>query len=160
MKDPNLRGASMFMTSPNFEVSVPKSLLPAGGSCLHAVSLSSGADWFVLTTLHPVEESRMQQTTLVAWSTTLRTLLQSLGDACVVALHWMRPAASSRGWTLTSITEVWLAAESELHTTGALLFRVASEDYLMDELGKPASQVAGGRMRLIAVRGGPAAAAS
>lgn len=93
----------MFMTSPHFEVPVPKSLLPKGGSCLQAVSLSTWAAWFVLTTAHEEEKSTIYQTTLVSWASTLRGLLESLENSSVVGLQWMRPTGDAGGWKLTGI---------------------------------------------------------
>jgi hypothetical protein len=145
----------MFMTSPHFEVPVPKSLLPKGGACLQAVSLSNCADWFVLTTEHAVERAVMQQTTLVSWTTTLRTLLEGLGDACVVALQWMRPAGDMRGWELAEVEEVWLAADDEAAQGGALVFKVSAVDWFLNEQGAPAAERVDGRRRLLSVQRHP-----
>ena len=92
----------------------------------------------------------MQQTTLISWPTTLRTLLEGLGDTFVVALQWMRPASDLRGWKLAEVEEVWLAGEGEAAEGGALLFRVTSVDWLLTEQGAPAAAVREGRHRLLA----------
>lgn len=127
----------MFMTSPHFEVPVPKSLLPKGGSCLQAVSLSTGAAWFVLTTAHPEGQSKLYQTTLVSWGSTLRGLLESLESSSVVGLQWMRPTGDAGGWKLTDVSEVWVPDEHEEASTGALLLKVQAFDGLLGESGSP-----------------------
>ena len=127
----------MFMTSPHMEVQVPKSLLPKGGSCLQAVSLSTGAAWFVLTTAHEEEKSTIYQTTLVSWASTLRGVLEGLEDANVVGLQWMRPTGDAGGWKLTDVREVWLPDEREEAMTGALLLKVQAFEGLLGESGSP-----------------------
>ena len=127
----------MFMTSPHFEVPVPKSLLPKGGSCLEAVSLSTEAPWFVLTTSHAEEESKFYQTTLVAWTSTLRGVLEGLESASVVGLQWMRPIFEAGGWELTEVSEVWVPDEHEEASTGSLLLKVRAFEGLFGESGSP-----------------------
>ncbi len=143
----------MFMTSPHFRVPVPKSLLPKGGTCLQAVSLSACGDWWVLTTEHSVEDAKLQQTTLVSWSTALRKLLEEREGAGVVALQWMKLASDFRGWELAEVEEVWLPAEDELpEEVGTLLFRVASVEWLVNDQGSPAAEGRVGRRRLLTVQ--------
>lgn len=141
----------MFMTSPHMEVQVPKSLLPKGGSCLQAVSLSTGAAWFVLTTAHEEEKSTIYQTTLVSWASTLRGVLEGLEDANVVGLQWMRPTGDAGGWKLTDVREVWLPDEREEAMTGALLFRVAAVAGLLGENGAFVADDRDGRRQLVAI---------
>lgn len=141
----------MFMTSPHFEVPVPKSLLPKGGTCLQAVSLSTGAAWFVLTTVHPEEQPKLYQTTLVSWGSTLRRLLESLESSSVVGLQWMRPRGDAGGWELTDVSEVWVPDELEEASTGLLLFKQSAQEWLLDEQGAPVSDERGGRRQLVAV---------
>ena len=142
----------MFMTSPHFEVPVPKSLLPKGGSCLQAVSLSTGSAWFVLTTAHEEEKSTIYQTTLVSWVTTLRGVLEGLEGAKVVGLQWMGPTGDAGGWELTDVSEVWLPDEREEPVTGALLFKESTQEWLLDERGAPVADERGGRRQLVAVQ--------
>ena len=142
----------MFMTSPHMEVQVPKSLLPKGGSCLQAVSLSTGAAWFVLTTAHEEEKSTIYQTTLVSWASTLRGLLESLERSSVVGLQWMRPTGDAGGWELTEVREVWLPDEREEASTGTLLFRVAAVAGLLGENGAFVADDRDGRRQLVAVQ--------
>lgn len=128
----------MFMTSPHFEVPVPRSLLPKGGSCLQAVSLSTGSAWFVLTTAHEEEKSTIYQTTLVSWASTLRGLLEGLGGVNkVVGLQWMRPTFEAGGWELTDVSEVWVPDEREEAMTGSLLLKVQAFEGLFGESGSP-----------------------
>lgn len=142
----------MFMTSPNMEVPVPKSLLPKGGSCLQAVSLSTGSAWFVLTTAHEEEKSTIYQTTLVSWASTLRGLLEGLESSSVVGLQWMRPTGDAGGWELTEVREVWLPDEREEASTGTLLFKVQFYEGLLGELGASVDAQPGrGRKRLVIV---------
>lgn len=142
----------MFMTSPHMEVPVPKSLLPKGGSCLQAVSLSTGAAWFVLTTAHEQEKSTIYQTTLVSWASTLRGLLEGLEGASVVGLQWMRPTPDAGGWELTDVSEVWLPGKGEEVNTGALLFKESAQKWLLDERGGTVAGDGDGRRQLVAVR--------
>lgn len=142
----------MFMTSPHMEVPVPKSLLPKGGTCLQAVSLSTGADWFVLTTAHEEEKSTIYQTTLVSWAGTLRGLLEGLESSSVVGLQWMRPTGDAGGWELTDVREVWLPDEREEASTGTLLFRVAAVEGLLGENGAFVADARDGRRQLVAVQ--------
>ncbi len=141
----------MFMTSPHMEVPVPKSLLPKGGSCLQAVSLSTGSAWFVLTTAHEEEKSTIYQTTLVSWASTLRGLLETLESSSVVGLQWVRPTSEAGGWELTDVSEVWLPDEREEASTGLLLFRVAAAAGLLGENGAPVTNEMKGRRRFVAV---------
>lgn len=127
----------MFMTSPHMEVPVPKSLLPKGGSCLQAVSLSTGSAWFVLTTAHEEEKSTIYQTTLVSWASTLRGVLEGLEGAKVVGLQWMRPTFEAGGWELTEVSEVWVPDEHEEASTGSLLLKVQAFEGLFGESGSP-----------------------
>lgn len=120
----------MFMTSPHMEVPVPKSLLPKGGSCRQAVSLSTGSTWFVLTTAHEEEKSTIYQTTLVSWASTLRGVLEGLEGAKVVGLQWTRPTFEAGGWELTEVSEVWL----------------------LDERGAPVADESSGRRQLVAIQ--------
>jgi hypothetical protein len=140
----------MFMTSPHFEVRVPRSLLSKGSSCLEAVSLSTGAAWFVLTTQHEEEKTKFYQTTLVSWASTLRSLLEGLGSASVVGLQWVRPTAEAGGWRLTDVSEVWLPDEQEEADTGSLLFGLPSAKDLLSEQGSPVKASAGCARRLLA----------
>ena len=142
----------MFMTSPHMEVQVPKSLLPKGGSCLQAVSLSTGAAWFVLTTAHEEEKSTIYQTTLVSWASTLRGLLESLESSSVVGLQWMRPTGDAGGWKLTDVSEVWAPDEHEEASTGSVLFKESTQGWLLDERGAPVADERGGRRQLVVVR--------
>lgn len=142
----------MFMTSPHMEVPVPKSLLPKGGACLQAVSLSTGSSWFVLTTAHEEEKSTIYQTTLVSWVTTLRGVLEGLEGAKVVGLQWMRPTGDAGGWKLIDVSEVWLPDEQEEANTGVLLFKDSARQWLPDEQGSPLTGTSDGRRRLIAVK--------
>lgn len=142
----------MFMTSPHFEVPVPKSLLPKGGSCLQAVSLSTWAAWFVLTTAHEEEKSTIYQTTLVSWASTLRGLLESLENSSVVGLQWMRPTGDAGGWKLTGICEVWVPDAREEAMTGVLLFKESAQKWLLDERGAPVADESSGRRQLVAVQ--------
>lgn len=141
----------MFMTSPHFEVPVPRSLLSKGGSCLQAVSLSTGAAWFVLTTAHEEEKSTIYQTTLVSWASTLRELLEGLESSSVVGLQWMRPTGDAGGWELTEVREVWLPDEREEASTGTLLFRVAAVAGLLGENGAFVADDRDGRRQLVAI---------
>lgn len=143
----------MFMTSPHFEVPVPKSLLPKGGACLQAVSLSTGSAWFVLTTAHEEEKSTIYQTTLVSWASTLRRLLEGLGGANkVVGLQWMRPTFEAGGWELTDVSEVWVPDEREEAMTGALLLKESAQEWLLDERGAPVADESSGRRQLVAIQ--------
>jgi hypothetical protein len=144
-------GASMFVTSPHFEVPVSRDLLPKGGTCLQAVSLSSGSDWFVLTTQHDVEQAHMLQTTLVSWTSTLRSLLEQLAGLQIASLEWMRASANLRGWELVHVEEVWVPAEAEQPETGPLLFKVAATDCLLGEHGVRVSGNRSGRRRMFAL---------
>lgn len=142
----------MFMTSPHMEVPVPKSLLPKGGTCLQAVSLSTGSAWFVLTTAHEEEKSTIYQTTLVSWVTTLRGVLEGLEGAKVVGLQWMRPTFEAGGWELTDVSEVWVPDEREEPVTGELLFKESAQEWLLDERGAPVADESSGRRQLAAVQ--------
>lgn len=142
----------MFMTSPHMEVPVPKSLLPKGGACLQAVSLSTGSAWFVLTTAHEEEKSTIYQTTLVSWVTTLRGVLEGLEGAKVVGLQWMRPTGDAGGWKLTDVSEVWLPDEREEPVTGELLFKESAQEWLLDERGAPVADESSGRRQLVAIQ--------
>lgn len=142
----------MFMTSPHMEVPVPKSLLPKGGSCLQAVSLSTGSAWFVLTTAHEEEKSTIYQTTLVSWASTLRGLLESLESCSVVGLQWMRPTGDAGGWKLTDISEVWVPDAREEAMTGVLLFKESVQEWLLDERGAPVADESSGRRQLVAIQ--------
>jgi len=142
----------MFMTSPHFEVPVPKSLLPKGGACLQAVSLPTGSAWFVLTTAHEEEKSTIYQTTLVSWVTTLRGVLGGLEGAKVVGLQWMRPTGDAGGWKLTDVSEVWLPDEREEPVTGELLFKESAQEWLLDERGAPVADESSGRRQLVAIQ--------
>ncbi len=142
----------MFMTSPHMEVPVPKSLLPKGGACLQAVSLSTGSAWFVLTTAHEEEKSTIYQTTLVSWASTLRGLLESLESSSVVGLQWMRPTGDAGGWKLTDISEVWVPDAREEAMTGVLLFKESVQESLLDERGAPVGDERGGRRQLAVVQ--------
>ena len=142
----------MFMTSPHMEVPVPKSLLPKGGACLQAVSLSTGSAWFVLTTAHEEEKSTIYQTTLVSWASTLRGLLESLESSSVVGLQWMRPTGDAGGWKLTDISEVWVPDAREEAMTGVLLFKGSVQESLLDERGAPVGDERGGRRQLAVVQ--------
>lgn len=142
----------MFMTSPHMEVPVPKSLLPKGGACLQAVSLSTGSAWFVLTTAHEEEKSTIYQTTLVSWASTLRGLLESLESSSVVGLQWMRPTGDAGGWKLTDISEVWVPDAREEAMTGVLLFKEPVQESLLDERGAPVGDERGGRRQLAVVQ--------
>lgn len=142
----------MFMTSPHFEVPVPKSLLPKGGACLQAVSLSTGSAWFVLTTAHEEEKSTIYQTTLVSWASTLRGLLESLESSSVVGLQWMRPTGDAGGWKLTDISEVWVPDAREEAMTGVLLFKESVQEWLLDERGAPVADESSGRRQLVAIQ--------
>jgi hypothetical protein len=85
-------------TSVNESMQVPKSLLPKGGACLQAVSLSTGAAWFVLTTAHEEEKSTIYQTTLVSWATTLRGAAGKPRERqASLGLQWMRPTGDAGG---------------------------------------------------------------
>src|SRR5690606_21361020 len=119
-----------------------------GGSCLQAVSLSTGAAWFVLTTAHEEEKSTIYQTTLVSWASTLRELLEGLESSSVVGLQWMRPTGDAGGWELREVREVWLPDEREEASTGTLLFKVQFYEGLLGELGASVdAQPGGGRKR-------------
>lgn len=142
----------MFMTSPHMEVPVPKSLLPKGGACLQAVSLSTGSAWFVLTTAHEEEKSTIYQTTLVSWASTLRGLLESLESSSVVGLQWMRPTGDAGGWKLTDISEVWVPDAREEAMTGVLLFKESVQEWLLDERGAPVADESSGRRQLVAIQ--------
>lgn len=142
----------MFMTSPHFEVPVPRSLLPRGGACLQAVSLSTGSAWFVLTTAHEEEEATIYQTTLVSWASTLRGVLEGLGSSSVVGLQWIRPTSEVGGWELIEVSEVWLPDELENADTGVLLFKDSAQRWLPNEQGSPLAETSDGRRRLIAVK--------
>jgi hypothetical protein len=134
------------------EVPVPKSLLPKGGACLQAVSLSTGSAWFVLTTAHEEEKSTIYQTTLVSWASTLRGLLESLESSSVVGLQWMRPTGDAGGWKLTDISEVWVPDAREEAMTGVLLFKESVQESLLDERGAPVGDERGGRRQLAVVQ--------
>ena len=142
----------MFMTSPHMEVPVPKSLLPKGGACLQAVSLSTGSAWFVLTTAHEEEKSTIYQTTLVSWASTLRGLLESLESSSVVGLQWMRPTGDAGGWKLTDISEVWVPDAREEAMTGVLLFKESVQEWRLDERGAPVADESSGRRQLVAIQ--------
>lgn len=144
-------GERMFVTSPHFEVPVPKSLLPKGGSCFQSVSLSTSSAWFVLTTAHEEKRSKMYQTTLVSWASTLRTLLEGLEGSCVVGIQWVRPTEGAGRWALADVNEVWLPAELEEADTGVLLFKTATAERLLNERGAPVAQELKGRNRLVVV---------
>lgn len=141
----------MFMTSPHMEVRVPKSLLPKGGACFQAVSLSTGSTWFVLTTAHEEEKSTIYQTTLVSWGSTLRGLLEGLEGVNVVGLQWMRPTGDTGGWKLTEVCEVWIPDELEEASTGSLLFIESAQERLLNERGAPVTDERDGRRRLLTV---------
>lgn len=144
----------MFMTSPHFQVRVPKSLLPTGGTCSQAVTLSSNASWYVLTTRHAVGSAVLRNTTLVAWPQTLRAMLEGAEDGAVISIQWMRPTCSLKGWQLIDVGEVWLAAEHEEPQTGPLLIRPATEAALLDEQGEEVSPSrASGRTLLMSFGG-------
>lgn len=126
-------GATLFVTMPHFEQSMPSNLVGPGQKYWRAVTLSVESPWYLFVYEAQYGQQKEPQTTLVSWESALLEILE-----CI-------PAADRKGiarvekernpgtqWNVRWLETIWVPAAEEADATGLFLLQLEGDPQLRD----------------------------
>lgn len=126
----------MFITMPDFEMSIPMGLSPPTHKHWLAVGVSSPAPFFLLTYRVKVRRGQYRDEMMaIAWEKTLKEVLETPG---LFAMSIYSISRMKGPPLIQRIEEVWIPSADETVHTGPLLFRIEGSFSLCDLLSDAA----------------------
>lgn len=122
----------MFVTTPDFELRLPPGLGSEDLQFWRAVTLGMAAPWYLVTYRQAESAFSVSQTTLVAWETGLKALIEQVKPGALESAYLFSQAPRTHDWEMRRIAEVWLPADDEANPTGPLLFKLLGDAELVD----------------------------
>lgn len=117
---------------PHFEQVMPANLTRPGHQHWRAVTLSQESPWFVFVYRTKYGETKLPQSSLVAWEVTLLELVASVPPEDRVAIGRVDGASTTDAWAIRWLDALWEAAPDELQETGVLVQRLRGESEVRD----------------------------
>lgn len=117
----------MFVTSPHFQMDVPRSLLTDDRKCWRTIELSFNGPWFILTYRKREGRTAFDHRLLVWLSADVLQILTLEPAPTVVGLDYVSPPnfGGEKGWQIQPIREIWRAQDAAVDGNEFLVFRDA-----------------------------------